>query len=129
MAAQERKDCDSGPASSPNPLEAIDLVRPHLQESTGEYRRVQESTGEYRRVQESTGEYRRVQESTGEYRRVQESVRLACHSHFPHDLARIIHNADARFLDRHVESSKIIHPALLLLMLEAASADLGSPSA
>jgi len=50
-------------------------------------------------------------------------------SHFPHDLARIIHNADARFLDRHVESSKIGHAALLLLMLEAASADLVSPSA
>jgi hypothetical protein len=40
-----------------------------------------------------------------------------------------IHNADARFLDRHVESSKMGHAALLLLMLEAASADLVSPSA
>src|SRR5262249_47610986 len=37
-----------------------------------------------------------------------------------HDLACIIHNADARFLDRQVESSKIVHAALLLLMLEAA---------
>src|SRR5262245_21608719 len=45
------------------------------------------------------------------------------------DLARIIHNADARFLDRHVESSKIVQAALLLLMLEAAYADLVSPSA
>ena len=47
----------------------------------------------------------------------------------PHDLARIIHNTDARFLDRHVESSKIVYAALLLLMLGAASADLVSPSA
>src|SRR5207342_3664149 len=60
---------------------------------------------------------------------LQESFGLTRHSHFPHDLARIIHNADARFLDRHVESSKIGHAALLLLMLEAASADLVSPSA
>jgi Peptidase C13 family len=35
----------------------------------------------------------------------------------------------ARLLDRHVESSKIVHAALLLLMLEAADADLVSPSA
>jgi hypothetical protein len=51
------------------------------------------------------------------------------HPRFPHDLARIIHDADARFLDRHIESSKIGHAALLLLMLEAADADLVSPSA
>src|SRR5215831_8856187 len=51
---------------------------------------------------------------------LQQSFGLTRHSHFPHDLARIIHNADARFLDRHVESSKIGHAALLLLMLEAA---------
>src|SRR6516165_5027490 len=43
--------------------------------------------------------------------------------------ARIIHNADARFLDRNIKSSKIVHAALLLLMLEAAYADLVSPSA
>ena len=60
---------------------------------------------------------------------LQESFGLTRHPHFPHNLARIIHNADARFLDRHVESSKIVHAALLLLMLEAAYADLVSPSA
>src|SRR4029450_10247509 len=60
---------------------------------------------------------------------LQESFRPTCHSRFPHDLARIIHNADARLLDRHIESSKIVHVALLLLMLEAAYADLVSPSA
>src|SRR5262245_14095719 len=35
----------------------------------------------------------------------------------------------ARHLDRHIESNKIGHAALLLLMLEAADADLVSPSA
>jgi len=49
--------------------------------------------------------------------------------HFPNDLAGVIHNADARVLDRNVQSSKIIHAALLLLMLEAANTDLVSPSA
>src|SRR6266568_796865 len=60
---------------------------------------------------------------------LQESFRLTRHSRFPRSLAHIIHNADARFLDRHIESSKIGHAALLLLMLEAAYADLVSPSA
>src|SRR5262249_42114004 len=57
---------------------------------------------------------------------LQQSFRFTRHSRFPHDLACIIHNADARFLDRNIQSSKI---ALLLLMLEAADADLVSPSA
>src|SRR5215831_15054862 len=60
---------------------------------------------------------------------LQESFRLTCHPRFPHYLARVIHNADARFLDRYVESSKTVHDALLLLMLEATYADLVSPSA
>src|SRR5205809_6461377 len=60
---------------------------------------------------------------------LQESFRLTRHPRFPHDLARIIHDADARLLDRDIESSKIVHAALLLLMLEAAYADLASPSA
>ena len=55
--------------------------------------------------------------------------RFPASSIFPHDLARIIHDADPRLLDRHIESSKIVHAALLLLMLEAADADLVSPSA
>src|SRR6266702_8336362 len=55
---------------------------------------------------------------------LQESFRLTRHPRFPHDLTRVIHDADARLLDRHVESSKIVHAALLLLMLEAAYADL-----
>jgi hypothetical protein len=57
-------------------------------------------------------------------RDLQESFRLTRHPRFPDDLARIIHDADARFLDRHIEPSKIVHVALLLLMLEAAYADL-----
>jgi len=60
---------------------------------------------------------------------LQEGFRLTRHPPFPHDLARIIHDADVRFLDRHIESSKIVHAALLLLMLEASDADLVSPSA
>src|SRR5262249_2676368 len=62
-------------------------------------------------------------------RPAQEGFRLTRHPRFPHDLARIIHDADARLLDRHIESSKIVHAALLLLMLEAADADLVSLSA
>src|SRR6476660_1441673 len=37
--------------------------------------------------------------------------------------------ADARLLDRNVQSSKMVHAALLLLMLEAVITDLVSPSA
>src|SRR6478672_3623644 len=59
----------------------------------------------------------------------QQSLGLARNLHFPNDLARFIHNADAGLLDRHVQSSKMVHAALLLLMLEAVQADLVSPSA
>ena len=31
---------------------------------------------------------------------------------FPNDLACVIHNADAGLLDRHVQSSKMVHAAL-----------------
>src|SRR6187401_2754920 len=50
----------------------------------------------------------------------QQRCRLARYLHFTNDLARVIHNADARVLDRNVQSSKMLHAALLLLMLEAA---------
>src|ERR1022692_4116820 len=56
----------------------------------------------------------------------QQSFRLARHLHFPNDPARVIHNADAGLLDRYVQSSKMVHAALLLLMLEAVSTDLVS---
>jgi hypothetical protein len=49
--------------------------------------------------------------------------------HFPNDPARVIHNADAGLLDRYVQSSKMLDAALLLLMLEAVTTDLVSPSA
>src|ERR1700693_2423253 len=52
----------------------------------------------------------------------QQSVRLAYSLHFPNDPARVIHNADAGLLDRNVQSTKMVHAALLLLMLEAANA-------
>jgi len=59
----------------------------------------------------------------------QQSVRFARHLHFSYDLARVIHNADAGLLDRNVQSSKMVHAALLLLMLEAVHTDLVSSSA
>jgi hypothetical protein len=31
--------------------------------------------------------------------------------YFPNDLACVIHNADARLLDRNVQSSKMVHAA------------------
>src|SRR6516164_8325573 len=59
----------------------------------------------------------------------QQCVRLTRHLHFTHDLTDLIHNADAGLLDRYVQSSKTVHAALLLLMLEAVTTDLVSPSA
>src|ERR1700721_1402353 len=59
----------------------------------------------------------------------QQSVWLACYPLFLHDPARAIHNADTCLLDRYVQSSKMVHAALLLLMLEAVTTDLVSPSA
>src|ERR1019366_5129912 len=60
---------------------------------------------------------------------LQQSFWLPRNLHFPHDPARVIHNADAGLLDRYVQSSKMLHAALLLLMLEAVTTDLVSPSA
>src|SRR6202008_362140 len=60
----------------------------------------------------------------------QQRLRFARNLHFSNDLARLIHNADARVLDRYVKSRKMVHAALLLLMLEARNhGDLVSPSA
>jgi hypothetical protein len=60
---------------------------------------------------------------------LQQGFRLARYLHFPYDPARVIHNADTGLLDRYVQSSKMLHAALLLLMLEATTTDLVSPSA
>src|SRR3974390_2103180 len=49
----------------------------------------------------------------------QERVRIALNLGFADDPACLIHNAEARQLDRYVQSSKMLHAALLLLMLEA----------
>src|SRR5260221_2421460 len=59
---------------------------------------------------------------------LQQSFWLARYLHFPHDSARVIHDADASLLDRYVQSSKMVHAAPLLLMLEAVTTDLVSPS-
>src|SRR4029434_11241104 len=56
----------------------------------------------------------------------QQRFRFACNLQFPNDLACVIHNADARLLDRNVQSPKMVHAALLLLMLEAVTTDLVS---
>src|SRR6478609_5586898 len=50
---------------------------------------------------------------------LQQGCRFARYLHFLHDPARVIHNADAGLLDRYVQSSKMVHAAFLLLMLEA----------
>src|SRR6516162_6258004 len=55
---------------------------------------------------------------------LQKCLGLARQLHFLHDLARIIQNADTRLLDRYVQSGKMVHAALLLLMLEAVTTDL-----
>src|SRR5271154_1404802 len=52
----------------------------------------------------------------------QQRFGFARNLHFPNDFARVIHNADPGRLDRYVQSSKMVHAALLLLMLEAAKA-------
>ena len=65
----------------------------------------------------------------GAPKNLQQGCRFARHLHFLHDPARVIHNADACLLDRYVQSAKMVHAALLLLMLEAVTTDLVSPSA
>src|SRR4029077_3247459 len=55
---------------------------------------------------------------------LQQGCRFARYLHFLHDLARVIHNADTGLLDRYVQSRKMVHAALLLLMFEAVTTDL-----
>src|SRR3974390_1188356 len=50
---------------------------------------------------------------------LQESGRIALNLRFADNPTCVIHNAQARQLDRYVQSSKMLHAALLLLMLEA----------
>src|SRR5262245_42477361 len=57
----------------------------------------------------------------------QQCFRLAGNLHFPNDLAGVIHNANAGLLDRNIQSSKLVHTALLLLMLETVHTDLVPP--
>src|ERR1043165_9894565 len=47
---------------------------------------------------------------------LQQSVGLARNLNLPNDFTRPIHNADARVLDRYVQSSKKVHAALLLML-------------
>src|SRR5262245_51616053 len=104
--------------------------RPHVPRLNTNHRQARFGENAVKPLRQRSGFQPNSLEAIGVVRKhLQESFRLTGHPHFPHNLARIIHNADARFLDRHVESSKIVHAALLLLMLEAAYADLVSPSA
>jgi hypothetical protein len=102
--------------------------RPHVPRLNANHRQARFGENAVKPLRQRSGFQPNSLEAIGVVRKhLQESFRLTGHPHFPRNL--IIHNADARFLDRHVESSKIVHVALLLLMLEAAYADLVSPSA
>src|SRR3974390_315946 len=46
----------------------------------------------------------------------EQRIRFARNSHLARNLSSIIHNADARVLDRYVQSSKMVHAALLLML-------------
>jgi hypothetical protein len=61
----------------------------------------------------------RLKSAHGVRQHPQQRFGFARNLHFPDDPVCTVHNAQARLLHRHVESSKIIHAALLLLMLEA----------
>src|SRR6266513_6382753 len=112
-------------------IRLVDLClqhRPHVPRLNTDHRQARFGENAVKPLRQGSGfQPNSLEAIDGEH--LQESVRFTRHPRFPHYLARIIHDADARFLDRHIESSKIGHAALLLLMLEAADADLVSPSA
>src|SRR5256886_3710936 len=102
--------------------------RPHVPRLNTDHRQARFGENAVKPLRQGSGfQPNSLEAIDGEH--LQQSVRFTRHPRFPHDLARTIHDADPRFLDRHIESSKIGHAALLLLMLEAADADLVSPSA
>src|SRR5262249_18624906 len=111
----------------------IDLClqcRPHVPRLNAHHRRARFGENAVKPLRQRSGfQPNSLEAIDGVRQRRQQGFRLTCHPRFLHDLARIIHDADARFLDRHIESNKIGHAALLLLMLEAADAALVSPSA
>src|SRR5262249_10499632 len=95
--------------------------RPHLPRLNADHRQARFRENAVKPLRQRSGFQSNSLEAIDAVRQhLQEGFRLTRHPRFPHDLARIIHDADARFLDRHIESSKIGHAALLLLMLEAA---------
>src|SRR2546430_3527881 len=104
--------------------------RPHVPRLNTDHRQARFGENAVKPLRQRSGfQPNSLEAIDGVRQNLQESFRLTRYPRFSHDLARIIHNADARFLDRHIESSKIGHAALLLLMFEAAYADLVSPSA
>src|ERR1700674_3294167 len=99
--------------------------RPHVSRLDTDHRQVRFSESTEQPLRERSGFQTNPLEPVGAVpQHLQQSIRFARYLRFPHDLARVIHNADTRLLDRNVESSKIVHAALLLLMLEAANTDL-----
>src|SRR5215472_12612728 len=97
--------------------------RPHVPRLNADHRQARFRENAVKPMRQRSGfQSNSLEAIDGVRQHLQEGFRLTRHPRFPHDLARIIHDADARFLDRHIESSKIGHAALLLLMLEAADA-------
>src|SRR5215831_7131744 len=95
--------------------------RPHVPRLNADHRQARFGENAVKPLRQRSGFQANSLEAIGIVRQhLQEGFRLTRHPRFPHDLARIIHNADARLLDRHIQSSKIVHAALLLRMLEAA---------
>src|SRR5215471_17345183 len=95
--------------------------RPHMSRLNADHRQARFGQNAVKPLRQRSGFQPNLLEAIdGVRQNLQQSFRLTRHSRFPHDLARIIHDADARFLERHIQSSKIVHAALLLRMLEAA---------
>src|SRR3974390_2796091 len=102
--------------------------RPHVPRLNTDHRQAHFGESAKKPLRQRPGFQSNPFEVVGGFRQLlQQSFGLARHLHFPHDPARVIHNADTRLLDPNVQSGKVIHVALLLLMLEAAAnADLVS---
>src|SRR5215472_3231350 len=95
--------------------------RPHMPRLNANHRQARFNENAVKPLRQRTGfQPNSLEAIDGVRQNLQQRFRLTRHPRFPHDLARIIHNADARLLDRHIQSSKIVHAALLLRMLEAA---------
>ena len=81
--------------------------RPHVPRLNADHRQARFGENAVKPLRQGSGfQPNSLEAIDGVRQRLRESFRFTCHSRFPHDLARIIHDADARLLDRHIESSK-----------------------